>query len=314
VFVLALALCALVTAVRHGSRTEGGNDPITGFSRRYLFSPVLHLFNSFSGWWRDDVSSIFHGPNLAAENNMLRSRLANLMQENRLLAANASENVQLRALLYFKAHDPRDLLPAEVLALKPFPERDSAIFSRGIDNKVSVKEPALDENGNLVGQVTSVAANTCDIMLLTDTLSSVGARVVHLPPPAIAKPPVTSPAVSTSTSVSESVNGTPATTQTSAPVAGAAASQQPDARGGPAPVGICMGDHSTYLQLTDIAPDANIAVGDTVVTSGLGGVYPKDIPIGKIVEVDFDKTRYLKSAVVAPWADFNHLQEGFIVR
>ena len=286
-FVLALALCAIITIVRHRSQSSGGNDPLSNITRRFLFSPVLHGFNAVGAWWGDDVSSVFRGPSLARQNRALRSRVANLMQENRSLADQADENVQLRALLAFESRSTMKLLPAEVLALKPFSDRDSAVFSRGNDNNVKTKQPALDEDGNLVGQVTAVTSSTADIMLLTDTLSSVGARVVHVAPSPTPPP-----------------NGIPGTALS------ASSAQQ----SGLAPVGICVGDHSNMLQLTDLAPDANVQVGDTVVTSGLGGVYPKNIPIGRIVKVDFDKTRDLQSAVVIPWADFDHLQEGFLLR
>jgi rod shape-determining protein MreC len=292
VFILALVICILVTFVRHHSESRGGNDPLTSITRRVLFSPALHGFNAVGEWWKDDISSMFRGPALAGENRRLRSKIANLMQENRQLADQADENVQLRSLLNFKTRVPLDLLPAEVLALKPFSDRDSAIFSRGVDDKVIVKQPALDENGNLVGQVTSVSANTSDVMLLTDTLSSVGVRVVR---PAPHQPTSTPTAVTI-------------------PLASSAPSPSSAPAPAPAPVGICVGDHSDSLQLTDISPDADVRVGDSVVTSGLGGVYPKNVPVGKITEVDVDKTRNLQTAVVAPYADFNHLQEGFLLR
>ena len=164
--------------VRHHSQARGSSDALTNASRKVLFSPVLHTSHSVDSWWQVDVASIFEGPRLAVENEALRSQVANLMDQNRTLADQADENSRLRSLLNFKSRDTRQLMPAEVLALKPFSERDSAIFSRGGEDEVTLKEPALDEYGNLVGQVTAVSSNTCDVLLLTDTLSSAGARVI----------------------------------------------------------------------------------------------------------------------------------------
>jgi rod shape-determining protein MreC len=281
---------------------------LTNLSRRFLFSPVLHVSNAIDSWWRLDVSSLFNGPKISAQNRRLQNEVATLMDQNRDLADQAAENLQLRALLGFKARDPRNLLPAEVLALKPFAERDSAIFSRGIDDKVTVKEPAIDENGNLVGQVTSVTSDTCDVMLLTDTLSSAGARIV---PAGALAPPVTPVPSPTTIKASPAIAATVASAAVPAAAAPAQASAATDAT---AVVGICVGDRSSLLSVTDLPPDADVSVGDQVVTSGLGGVYPRDIPIGRVVQVNFDKTRYLKTAVVAPATDFNHLQEGFLLR
>ena len=55
--------------------------------------------------------------------------------------------------------------------------------------------------------------------------------------------------------------------------------------------------------LTKIAENNKIKVGDIVVTSGTGGVYPKNLIIGKVKELKFnsyDTTRY---AVVEPYED-----------
>ena len=259
--------------VRHHSQARGSSDALTNASRKVLFSPVLHTSHSVDSWWQVDVASIFEGPRLAVENEALRSQVANLMDQNRTLADQAYENSRLRSLLNFKSRDTRQLMPAEVLALKPFSERDSAIFSRGGEDEVTLKEPALDEYGNLVGQVTAVSSNTCDVLLLTDTLSSAGARVI----PANSGP------------------------------------KDPDAASAGA-VGICVGDHSDNLQFNDLPPNSEIEVGDLVVTSGLGGIYPKNIPIGRVTSVFFDQTRFLKSATVAPAANFDHLQEGFLLK
>jgi rod shape-determining protein MreC len=38
------------------------------------------------------------------------------------------------------------------------------------------------------------------------------------------------------------------------------------------------------VELTYLASSANLKPGQSVITSGLGGVFPKGIPIGKIVD------------------------------
>ncbi|MDQ2687697.1 MAG: rod shape-determining protein MreC [Armatimonadota bacterium] len=79
------------------------------------------------------------------------------------------------------------------------------------------------------------------------------------------------------------------------------------------PVGICQGDRAGHLQLTYLAHEADIRPGDSVITSGLGGVFPKGLPIGKVLSVTFDRTRSVKTAQVEPLADFNHLEEAFVL-
>lgn len=48
---------------------------------------------------------------------------------------------------------------------------------------------------------------------------------------------------------------------------------------------IARGRNDTLLELAFLPPDVEIAVGDHVVTSGEGGVFPPDIPVGRVEEV-----------------------------
>ena len=79
------------------------------------------------------------------------------------------------------------------------------------------------------------------------------------------------------------------------------------------PVGVCQGDRSGRLLLTYLAHEADVRPGDAVTTSGLGGVFPKGLPIGKVLSVTFDRTRSVKTAQIKPAADFDHLEEAFVL-
>lgn len=57
----------------------------------------------------------------------------------------------------------------------------------------------------------------------------------------------------------------------------------------------------------------NVNTGDLVLTAGMGGVYPKDVPIGKIVEIQLDPTGLLKTAFIKPLVDFDSIEEAYIV-
>jgi rod shape-determining protein MreC len=60
--------------------------------------------------------------------------------------------------------------------------------------------------------------------------------------------------------------------------------------------------------------DDNVNVGDLVLSSGLGGVYPVDIPIGKVEQIQLDRSGLLKTAYIAPLVDFDSLEEVYIVK
>lgn len=85
--------------------------------------------------------------------------------------------------------------------------------------------------------------------------------------------------------------------------------------------GIVQGNYSRGSRLTSegnlqmlFRREDNINVGDLVFTSGLGGVYPKDIPIGQVKEIQLDPSGLLKTAYIQPLVDFDSLEEVYIVK
>ena len=58
---------------------------------------------------------------------------------------------------------------------------------------------------------------------------------------------------------------------------------------------------------------SDVKEGDIIITSGLGKIYPKEIPVGTVVSVEEDNVRVMNSAVVAPFVNFNEVEELFVV-
>ena len=56
-----------------------------------------------------------------------------------------------------------------------------------------------------------------------------------------------------------------------------------------------------------------VAVGDKVLSSGLGSVYPADLVIGKVESVDADDYNRAKVAKVRPAVDFSELRYLLVV-
>lgn len=74
------------------------------------------------------------------------------------------------------------------------------------------------------------------------------------------------------------------------------------------------GDQTGYLRMIHLPKDAPVRPKQVVVTSGLGGLFPKGLPIGKIEDVKIENNGLMKYALVKPFADFEHLEEVFIVK
>ena len=72
---------------------------------------------------------------------------------------------------------------------------------------------------------------------------------------------------------------------------------------------------SDGLCLVDKISDfTTIKIGDEVITSGLGGLFPPGIPIGKIVEIHNETQKIEKTAVLAVYANYKTLTDVFIMK
>ena len=74
-------------------------------------------------------------------------------------------------------------------------------------------------------------------------------------------------------------------------------------------VGLIEGTGSLMLKMTYLDRQSNIQIGDMIMTSGLGGIYPKGIPIGKVELVGNEKNNLSLYASVKPFASFAKLEE-----
>lgn len=62
-------------------------------------------------------------------------------------------------------------------------------------------------------------------------------------------------------------------------------------------------------------PDVNdVRTGDTVLTSGLDGVFPKGLPIGTITQISRQSSGLSQYVVVTPFADFEHIEEVILLK
>ena len=82
--------------------------------------------------------------------------------------------------------------------------------------------------------------------------------------------------------------------------------------------GIVSGDISlsgeSLCKLSYLPKNSGIAAGDRVVTSGIGGVFPKDLRVGTVKSVELDANGLSLSAVIEPFADINNVTEVLIIK
>lgn len=77
--------------------------------------------------------------------------------------------------------------------------------------------------------------------------------------------------------------------------------------------GVAEGQGQPALHLKYLSRDADIQPGDQVVTSGLGQIYPRGLPVGTVVGVGRTAGALFQDATLQPAADLNHLEDLLII-
>lgn len=77
--------------------------------------------------------------------------------------------------------------------------------------------------------------------------------------------------------------------------------------------GMLRGSPDGTLYLSFIRTDQTVDVGDIVVTSGLGGVFPKGLPLGKIASVESTPGSTYYTIVIEPFSLASNLEEVMVI-
>ncbi|MCI0330400.1 MAG: rod shape-determining protein MreC [candidate division Zixibacteria bacterium] len=78
-------------------------------------------------------------------------------------------------------------------------------------------------------------------------------------------------------------------------------------------LGIVKWKSGPYLSLENVSPADDVAPGDTIVSSGLGGIFPEGLVVGTVRSVSSDTTSIFRKIELAPAVVFSALDEVFIL-
>ncbi len=89
--------------------------------------------------------------------------------------------------------------------------------------------------------------------------------------------------------------------------------QRPESRA----IGVCKMDSNGTMNMLYVEREADVKVGDVVITSGLGGekgVFPKGIPIGAVTSVSDDASGSTRRIGIKPAVEYYKLEEVYILQ
>lgn len=256
-----LVVLAMVTMVTDHRALRGGGRDLPWWSAFFLDAavPVQEMLatpaDGIREIWRRYVELV----GVRAENEALRTRLAELEEENLQYREALVASGRLQRIAEMRDEFEVPMLPAEVAGLDVSPWFRSALLDRGRSHGVHSGFPVITDEG-VVGLVTATTRSTAKTMLLLDRQSAIDGIV-----------------------------------------------QRSRARG------IVRGTGEGELEFEFVVRGSDVRVGDQVITSGLGGVYPKGLRLGEVVEVADAEGQLMRTARLRPAVDFGRLEQVFVM-
>lgn len=78
-------------------------------------------------------------------------------------------------------------------------------------------------------------------------------------------------------------------------------------------MGIIRWEGGKFLKMGDVPIESEVVVGDTVISSGLGGIFPPGLMVGTVIYVKNLEGTLFKDVTIKPAVDFGSLEEVFVV-
>ncbi|MEN6357484.1 MAG: rod shape-determining protein MreC [Armatimonadota bacterium] len=78
--------------------------------------------------------------------------------------------------------------------------------------------------------------------------------------------------------------------------------------------GMLYGQGTDYLVLAYLPKDSDIKLKDVVISSGMGGVLPKGLVVGRVLKVVRNSTAGTTSALIKPSVRFDEIEQVFVVK
>ena len=169
--IIIAAVCLIIGLT---SAAKDGNIGFVQNATGVIKSPIQKALSSAVNSFNTIYGYIYEYDQLLAENESLRSQLADAQQSARDGIAASEENVRLREALNLRqAH----MESCKVVLWSASNWASAFTISKGESSGIELGDPVITEYGAVVGQVTELGSNWATVSTLIDVDMSVGAFV-----------------------------------------------------------------------------------------------------------------------------------------
>lgn len=171
-------LLAVVLLVGVGAAARDGQIGFLQNAAGVIKAPMQKVLSSAVNWFNSIYGYLYDYDSLMAENESLRSQLADAQKSARDGIAASEENVRLRRLLELREqHTDYEMESAKVVLWSSSNWSSSFTISKGEDSGIELGDPVITEYGAVVGQITELGETWATVSTLIDVDMSVGAFV-----------------------------------------------------------------------------------------------------------------------------------------
>ena len=171
-----LAAAALIIGLSAAAR--GGKIGFVQNAAGVIKAPMQKVLSSAVNWFDSIYGHIYEYDALQAENESLRSQLADAQKSARDGIEASEENTRLRRLLELREkHTDYELESCKVVLWSSSNWSSAFTISKGASSGIEMGDPVITEYGAVVGQITELGTNWATVSTLIDVDMSVGAFV-----------------------------------------------------------------------------------------------------------------------------------------
>lgn len=175
---IGVIVLAVASIIALGSAARGGQISFLQNATGVLESPLKKVLSSTVNWFDTIYGYLYDYDSLMAENESLRSQLADAQKSARDGIEASEENTRLRKLLELREkHTDYQMESSKVVLWSSSNWSSSFTISKGASSGIEMGDPVITEYGALVGQITELGENWATVSTVIDVDMSVGAFV-----------------------------------------------------------------------------------------------------------------------------------------
>lgn len=175
---MAIIVAAVTLIIGLGAAANSGKISFLHNVTGVIEAPIKKVLSSTVNWFDTLYGYLYEYDSLKAENESLRSQLADAQQSARDGAEASEENQRLREMLnYQEKHTDLVTESCKVVLWSSSNWSSSFTISKGAHSGIELGDPVITEYGVLVGQVTELGETWATVSTVIDVDMSVGAFI-----------------------------------------------------------------------------------------------------------------------------------------